>query len=211
MGWGDPVYVLMRTANRPQFFEAARRSVEIQTYPNIHHLIVTDDPPSMSYLGGLDAQLASSGRASFDPDEVCQECQYLNPQSTNCGQAPSIGSSYRQPYLECYCSTTYPMNTLVNQLFDRTLAMTRKLGHGWVIILDDDNLFTSSTAVSDVMLDARHRDQLVLFQSKLGRMTPSDAGMNQPYVTRGDIDASNYMFHTSHIDLARWDNRRCGE
>ena len=209
--WGDPVYVLTRTANRPQFFEAARKSVEIQTYPYIHHLIVTDDKPSMAYLDGLDAQVASSGRATFNPDTVCQECQYLNPHSMTCGQAPMLGDPMRQVYLECYCSTSYPMNTLVNQLLDRAAGMSNTYGEGWVIILDDDNLFTSSTAVSDIMLDARHRDQLVLFRSRLGRMTPSDEGMDKPFVTRGDIDASNYMFHTSHIDIARWDDRRCGE
>ncbi|GJN93295.1 hypothetical protein Rhopal_006342-T1 [Rhodotorula paludigena] len=206
--WGDPVYVLTRTAERPRFFAAAQESVRAQTYPYIKHLIVSNDASSMAYLHGADAELAAISAGDFDPDEVCRRCDDLNEPENKCGQAPKLGKPNRQRYLECYCSTNYPMNELVNNLLRRV----ERVGEpGWIIILDDDNVFNSTTAVSDLMLDAAHPDQLLLFQSILGRPTPSPGAMNQPYVVRGDIDASNFMFHSSHIADALWDGRRCGD
>lgn len=182
-----------------------------QTYPNIQHIIITDDAPSMSYLTDTPAELVKSSSVAFDPQAVCRECQHLSEGAKTCGQAPGPGKPGRQAFFDCYCNSSYPMNSLVNNLFDRVKTMVAKSGAGWIIILDDDNIFTSNTAVSDIMLEARHHDQLVLFQSKLGRMTPLVDNVNKSYVTRGDIDASNYMFHTSHIDLARWTDKRCAE
>ncbi|GAA5845266.1 hypothetical protein JCM9279_004824 [Rhodotorula babjevae] len=217
--WGDPVYVLTRTARRPRFFAAARASVLAQSYPYVHHLVATDDPSSMSYLAGLDlgadlVERPKSAAAAFDPDEVCRACQPLNEPGRACGQAPDLGNPLRQPYLECYCASAYPMNELVNHLVRRAAALARAPGGpgpGWLLILDDDNVLASSSAVSDVMLDAQHADELVLFRSKLGRLTPSDEGMGRVPVERGDIDASNYMVHSAHAEEAMWDARRCGD
>ncbi|GAA5912961.1 hypothetical protein JCM8208_002415 [Rhodotorula glutinis] len=219
--WGDPVYVLTRTAARPRFFAAARESVLAQSYPYVHHLVATDDAASMRYLDGVPGLDAAdlvprrpSAAAQFDPDEVCRACQPLNEPGRSCGQAPDLGNPLRQPYLECYCASHYPMNELVNHLVRRALELAQAPsgpGPGWLVILDDDNVFASSSAVSDVMLDVDHDDELVLFRSKLGRLTPSDEGMGRVPVERGDIDASNFMVHTSHGEKALWDARRCGD
>ncbi|GAA5942322.1 hypothetical protein JCM3775_003222 [Rhodotorula graminis] len=214
--WGDPVYVLTRTAARPRFFAAARESVLGQSYPYVHHLVATDDAASMAYLGGVEeADLVERRREShaFDPDEVCRACQPLNEPGRACGQAPDLGNPLRQPYLECYCASHYPMNELVNHLVRRAAAATttEAAGPGWLILLDDDNVFSSSSAVSDVMLDVEHADQVVLFRSRLGRLTPSDDAMGRLPVERGDIDASNFMVHSSHAEEALWDARRCGD
>jgi len=100
------------------------------------------------------------------------------------------------------------MNLYINKLFDRVQGTGRD---GWVIILDDDNILTSATAISDLMLNAQHPDQLILSRSQLGRATPSDTNLYAKTVVRGDIDASNYAFHTKHIKSARWTGQRCAE
>jgi len=219
--WGDPIYVLTRTARRPRFFAAARASVLAQSYPYVHHLVATDDPSSMSYLSGVAGAELVARRASaraFDPAEVCRACDHLNEPGRACGQAPDLGNPLRQPYLACYCASHYPMNELVNHLVRRAAALARApgpgghgLGPGWLVILDDDNVLSAPSALSDVMLDVAHADELVLFRSKLGRLTPSDEGMGRVPVERGDIDASNFMVHSGHAEEAMWDDRRCGE
>lgn len=47
----DPVYILIRTANRPKFFANLMQSIKEQTYPNIITIVHTDDPAD-DYITG---------------------------------------------------------------------------------------------------------------------------------------------------------------
>ena len=47
----DPVYILIRTSNRPNFFKVMMQSIKEQTYPNIT-TIVHSDNPNDSYVEG---------------------------------------------------------------------------------------------------------------------------------------------------------------
>lgn len=62
-----------------------------------------------------------------------------------------------------------------------------------MLYLDDDNLFASDTAAADILAAALSgsRDRVLLWRSRLGRLTPSDANFGRPRIERGDVDASS--------------------
>jgi glycosyltransferase involved in cell wall biosynthesis len=47
----DPVYILIRTSNRPVFFKVCMESIKAQTYPNIITIVHTDNPAD-NYVEG---------------------------------------------------------------------------------------------------------------------------------------------------------------
>lgn len=49
----DPVYILIRTSNRPKFFEACMNSIKKQTYPNIITIVHSDDPTDEYVTGDI--------------------------------------------------------------------------------------------------------------------------------------------------------------
>ena len=48
---------------------------------------------------------------------------------------------------------------------------------GWIIYLDDDNMLLSDHSVTHLMTKAQSINDLVIFQSQLGRVTPTDTNM----------------------------------
>lgn len=219
--WGDTVYVLTRTAGRPFFFEQTRHSVSAQTYPHVRHIVLTDDAVSKrTYLATVSLGpsppdevifKARQGSEPFNPDEICDKCGQLARSPVECASAPPYASPDRQPFFACYCETRYPMNLQMNYLLDRvrSAATTEP---GWMLVLDDDNILTSPHAIARLIAHGPdHADQLVLFRAMLGRETPSRAMYGQRFVMPGDIDAANFMVHSSHLGQATWDGRRCSE
>lgn len=198
------VYILSRTSGRPAFFKEMAESVREQTYPNIVHLVVTDDKESMDYLKDIpEAALVKSLADGFHPEEVCERCGSLGG-GASCAGAPSLENpEKRQEFFNCYCNTSYPMNDYMNNLQAR-------VEDGWVMYLDDDNLLQDKYAVSELMAHAQSTDELVAFRSTLGRVTPHDMNFGKR-VVMGDFDSSNFMFHSDHLESAKWPDTRCGD
>jgi glycosyltransferase involved in cell wall biosynthesis len=48
-----PVYILMRTSNRPEYFKVCYESIKSQTYPNIKIIVHTDDPRDTYVKGDI--------------------------------------------------------------------------------------------------------------------------------------------------------------
>lgn len=46
----EPLYILTRTSGRPEFFRRCRESVKALNYPNVVHIVHTDDPRCESYI-----------------------------------------------------------------------------------------------------------------------------------------------------------------
>lgn len=198
----DKVNVLTRTARRPTFFAENAESVREQTHPYIQHHIVTDDKDSMSYLQNTSALLIPSLYHQFDPNEVCKRCK--GPDASSCARAPPPSEvQARQEFFDCFCSTNYPMNAYMSYLQDR-------VSEGWIIYLDDDNLFLDRYAVSELLAHVTFTDKILAFRSILGRPTPMKANFGKRIVM-GDFDASNFAFHSKHKKYATWGTKRCGD
>jgi lipopolysaccharide biosynthesis glycosyltransferase len=199
------VYILTRTSGRPTFFKAMAGSVREQTYPSIVHLALTDDPASLEYMSDIAKPiLVDSLYHKFFPEEVCEKCSSLSNSKTNCASAPGLDKSeQRQAFFDCYCNTSYPMNEYMNVLQER-------VGDGWIMYLDDDNLLLNEFAISELMGHVESPSEMIAFRSVLGRVTPHDNNFGKR-VIMGDFDSSNFMFHTSRLEHARWPGERCGD
>lgn len=220
--YGDGVSILTRTAGRARFFEECRASVLEQDYPDVRHLIVTDMPESKeTYLADIaDAELIPSLYHQFDPNSVC-DCGRTSDEIASaaaavaasgpggsgkreCARAPPPSqAAARQSFFDCFCNTTYPMNTYMQSLH-------RRVTDGWVLYLDDDNLLTSPSSISHAMAHVESEDDLILWRSMLGRVTPSDENFGKRLV-HGDVDTAMFLFHSKHINATAWDMFRCGD
>lgn len=205
----DPVpptiFVLTRTSGRPTFFKEMSDSVREQTYPSIVHLALTDDPDSLEYMSDITAPvLVKSLAHNFHPEEVCENCGNLSSKTGSCASAPGLDLPVeRQAFFDCYCDTSYPMNDYMN-------VLQKRVGEGWVMYLDDDNLLQNAFSISELMGHVHSNTELIAFRSVLGRVTPHDQNFGRR-VTMGDFDSSNFMFHTDNLALARWPDKRCGD
>lgn len=188
--YGEKVYILTRTSGRPFLYNQLVKSISTQVYKNIEHLVVTDDVKSKTYVNGSNL-LVLKNTTSFTPDDVVSIC----------GKRKRFKK--RLKFLKCYCKTSYPMNEYFNQLHQRIVDP------GWIIYLDDDNLFTKRSSLSMIMSWPRKRDDLIVWRSQLGRVTPSKNFRIK--FEMGDVDSSTFMFHSTHLSKTAWDKRRCGD
>lgn len=201
----DRINVLSRTSGRPMFFAELSTSVREQTHPHVNHIVGTDDPLSHAmYLSTHEGGVVSFSppQNTFDASEVCRKC--TSPSGV-CGSAPGLEEpKARQRYLDCYCSTDYPMNMYMNELHN-------KVQSGWVLYVDDDNLLEHRFSVAEFLASVKSRDSLIAFRSHLGRLTPSDENFEKEQIVMGDFDASNFAFHSDHLGDAMWGSLRCGD
>jgi lipopolysaccharide biosynthesis glycosyltransferase len=200
----EVVNVLTRTSGRPRFYKDMLQSVEDLLHTAVRHIVLTDDAESLAYINTsrvFKSMLVPSLAKDFDSNTVCHACANL---TTNCPAAPSLVLPLeRQRYLECYCNTSYPMNEYMNYLHS-------VVTDGWVVYLDDDNLFYDPFALSELLAHVQSDDELVVFRSQLGRLTPADVNFGNR-IQRGDFDSSNMMFHSKHLRKARWPSLRCAD
>ena len=99
------------------------------------------------------------------------------------------------------------MNIYVNELLD----YVRVRHGGWIIMLDDDNMLSSKFAISSILGAALSRDNLLIYYSYLGRLTPTVEHFANRKVVMGDFDSSNFAFHSNQLHLAQWPSVRCGD
>lgn len=200
----DTVNVLTRTARRPLFFREMRESVEVQTHTKVNHIVATDDEWSMgTYLKNWSDLVKLTPKwSSYDPQDVCRKCPSHNGE---CATAPSLQmAKLRQSFFDCYCATAYPMNGYMNELH-------KNVQPGWVVYLDDDNLLMDKWAISEMLANVKSKDSMLIFKSHLGRITPSEESFRSRKVVMGDMDSSNFVFHTDHMTHAKWVELRCGD
>lgn len=108
----EPIYIISRTSNRPNFFQQTYNSIKSQTYSNIVHIVTYDTPETLLYLNNY-----------VDLVKVAVK---------------------RQPRHE---NAHFPYNLYCNQ----AQQVIAKMHPGWIMYLDDDDLFTSNTAVEVIM------------------------------------------------------------
>lgn len=203
-----PLFILTRTSNRPVFFRELVDSVIEQSYPNIRHVVLTDDRKSLNYIQHADqVLLVPSQSPDFDANQVCEQCGHLSRSTQNCAAAPYEPHA-RQQFFDCYCNTNYPMNDYMNDL----IKAVEQSGGGWMMILDDDNLLQTPHSVMELMSRVMLRnntDTLFAFRSTLGRVTPHDTNFRDRKIVMGDFDSSNFVYHSSQN--IPWPRTRCGD
>ena len=207
-----PVFsIITRTVDRPNMIQAAISSVQNQVYRNFVHIIGIElgdnDTDYTTPLPAKTVVVRFQRSAPIDPYEACRVCHSTQGK---CLHAPSSATpEKRQEFLQCLCTLSFPGNGAFEVLHKHAAT------DSYVIYLDDDNmLLHPSTLLKLATVIAMTPDserRLFIAGSHLGRITPTPEAMRSKTVSQGDVDASNLVFHASHIPKTRWGRERCGD
>ncbi len=88
--------------------------------------------------------------------------------------------------------------------------LARQVKDGWVIYMDDDDLFSSPTAVENIVNKIENDDSLVLWRIfSSSRVVPNDSNFGkEPF--NCDIGGNSFMFHSKHLPSVNWEPYRRG-
>ena len=100
--------------------------------------------------------------------------------------APQYGNNYK------------PYNIYINKLM-------KEVEEGYIMFLDDDDLFTSSDSLKKIVPHLEEDCLLTWLVSCAGALIPDKRSLMAPVLIPTCITASSFMFHSNHKWAARWD------
>jgi len=93
----------------------------------------------------------------------------------------------------------FPFNLYLNKLM-------RGVSGGWVIFLDDDDMFAHEDCLRIIREHRADRQTLILWRVNIaGRIIPSDENFGKRPVVK-DISGIGFCFHSDYIPLLQWDS-----
>lgn len=132
--------------------------------------------------------------------------RYLIPYKINPVRYAAYAETIRPHSDSVNYGRAFPSNHYFNTLF-------RKAKDGWVMVLDDDDAFTTNDAAEKILSHITSEDDLILWRINIGgRMIPSDENFGKAPVVR-DISSIAFCCHKKHLEgyvsepYKRWDYR----
>lgn len=97
----------------------------------------------------------------------------------------------------------FPYNTYINHMMDN-------VDGGWIMFLDDDDLFTSKESLEKISERLIDEDTLYIWKVEFpDKVLPSISFGHTP--TYGDIASIGWSFHSKHKDIAQWDDKKAAD
>lgn len=187
------INILTRTSNRPNYFATLADSIAAQTDKDFRWIVHSDNfEQDSEYL-----------KEHFLIDRIVKGTRLLKQKSLyqNKQHAEGIQRCYHAPY-----------NTYLNNLAEY-------VNEGWVMYLDDDDMFENEDAIKRLNLLATRHDEntLHIFNGIFNneKKLPSDKGVQ--YVLRGveppygHIGGRCFMFHSKWLTDDLWDEWSCSD
>jgi hypothetical protein len=162
-------------------------------------------------------------RTSGRPQFFRENCKSINDQSyQKIRHIVSVDDQESEDYVKDLKDTTFPQieyHRLEKQIckgnghFPFNLYMNELQSHvteGWIMFLDDDDIFIDSDAVSNIMANIKSEDDLLLWRVRFpnNRIIPKHLG-RKPRM--GDVSCIGFMFHSKWIPEAVWGDRKGGD
>jgi len=99
------------------------------------------------------------------------------------------------------CNAHFPYNLYCNEL-------QQKLNNreGWVLYLDDDDIFTTNTAVEEISQYFNNPDNLIIWKVRFPKAVLPDARHFGKRVMRSGFPSICFCFHTKWLKHAIWDD-----
>ena len=226
----DPLINIITRVSRKNFFKRCYDSVRKQTYTNINHICTYESDDMFDFLSGFSdintVRVPKYKRIpnlsySYNQHDILDD--FVNPdfdfqqklshnskadyrdrkipvEIRNYGEHQSIGYTNR-PQLN-----HSPYNSYLK-------IAEKKLQHGWVFYLDDDDYFYNSEFLSNLVnhINSHNDDTLHIFrtESSGGSLVPGDISWSKmksghPFMLH-KIGGSCYSFHTKYSDYTVWD------
>lgn len=81
---------------------------------------------------------------------------------------------------------------------------------GWVMYLDDDDMFLNASAADEIMKEAKDENTLLLWRVKLGEVIVPGNKYFGKEIRAGQISGIGFAFHRKHLPVP-WEARRMGD
>ena len=175
------INILVRTSNRPNFFANCYKSIKEQTYQNIRLIISYDDEMTKEYI----SQYKTDAFVGFERNEDWSR----------------ISS---EAFVPGHISKPFPPNEYFNRMMEHTHP-------GYIIMLDDDNKFSSANSLQKIIEHITNKQQMLFWRVLFpGYLIPDNQHFgNPPHCCQ--IDTAGFAFHTDYIKYAQWDKFSLGD
>jgi len=81
---------------------------------------------------------------------------------------------------------------------------------GWVMYLDDDDMFSKDTSVEEIVQEIDHEDQLLIWKVQINTWTaPNDKHFGK-VIKKGQVSGIGMLFHSKHLPVP-WEARPAGD
>lgn len=186
------IYVLTRTSARPYFFHMNYQSVQSQTYDRIIHFVSYDDDQT---------------------EEYCRQYEELNDYDHNNSMTRKVFKTFRMERIKKQGNGHFPYNLYLNEMMDRIPSQLP----GWIIILDDDDIFSHENAVSELVRTIQREvrnaydKKFLMWQVEFpnDRLVPKRKSKMPPRV--GDVSMIGFSFHSSLRRQFLFSDRKGGD
>ena len=159
--------IILRTSGRPKAFRVCLKSIQVQTYPNINVVVVTDSIDGVHYTRGHNVRHIHLPDVKYNPE-------------------PHEGGEYGR---------SFKSNLYVNHVLQH-------IHEGYVMVLDDDDMFTSKDSARVIMENVDENKLLVWKIDFIDRVIPGKSFGKK--VTLYDIDSNCFAHHVKHKELTDW-------
>lgn len=169
------INILVRTSNRPNYFNNCYQSIREQSYQNIRLIVSFDDEPTRKYL------------ETYEIDSIVK-CQ----QTTNWSEISS------EVFLPGYVEKPFPPNEYFN-------PMMKQVEPGYIIYLDDDDKFNSSDSILRIVEKIENNRQMLFWRVQFpGYVVPDNDHFGNPPVCCQQTSCG-FAFPTDYVKYAGWD------
>lgn len=190
------VYVITRTSGRKYFFHENYLSIQKQNYPFITQLVTYDDDDTKQYVQKYE-DIHLLDWEDFKPHQL-KSFEMKRPPTPRRGSTSLQGS--------------FPYNLYLNQIMDE---ISSKMEPGWIMFLDDDDLFCNHRCVTTMITwIAKERikadNNFLMWQVEFpnGRLVPRNI-KRPPRI--GEVSMIGFMFHSMWVPKLRFENRKGGD
>jgi glycosyltransferase involved in cell wall biosynthesis len=177
------INVITRTSNRPKGFDRNYNSIKNQTYKNVNHIVIYDNPEDYeSYISKYE------GIQIYAVDRQNLIDNYKGPVFYNKMFWPSYHNLYFNPVL-------------------------KSIDDGWVIFLDDDDFFKDENTLESIANYLQDEDTMYIWKMLVGGTTtiPRQDAYQEKKISLGNIGGSCFTVHIKWAKKSEWDGFKCGD
>ena len=226
----QPLINIITRVSRKNYFYRCYKSIHEQTYKNINHICTYPDIEIGEFLSTFDnittvrvpnlkrieGMSYTYNHHSLTDDFITPDWEFIDKKlsgNDSDEKIPIKEVRFEKNGFFCY---TYPNTlraTFKHSPYNVFLKIAEKeVKPGWVIYLDDDDLFIDNNILQKIVDQINSQDTNTIHLFKIdssGKIKPSDKyweymKSGHPFVLH-EIGGSNYVFHSKYLDYTVWD------
>jgi hypothetical protein len=174
------INILIRTSNRPGYFDNCYRGIRGQSYKNVRLIVSFDSDGTFNYVRKypVEALVGVKKNGKWQKRPIKQ----------------LFDGTCRKPF--------YP-NLYLNK-------MMRHVHPGYILILDDDNMFSDKGSLGYIAESITNGHQILFWKVQFpGFTVPKNFEYGRPPRPR-QVDSSGFCFSTGYVNNAIWDGYTYG-